>query len=204
MKICSIICGAPFTDIPKNKVEGLVIAADRGLDYCIANEITPDYAVGDFDSTHTVPPVGVATIIVPAEKDDTDTNLAVELGLKMDCSEFRLFCALGGRLDHTIANLQTMYKLKKIGIAAAAYGDGCEAFFVKDETVVIPKFEGYLSVFAYSPSCVVSLKGVKYPLENHTLTNAFPLGISNVVTDEFAEIAVLSGDVLIIKQQYDV
>lgn len=203
MNICSIICGAPDVNIPKDKVVGLVIAADRGLDYCIENGITPKYAVGDFDSAHYAPSEGISTVTVPAEKDDTDTHLAIELGIRMKCSEFRLFCALGGRLDHTIANLQTLFKLKEKGFSAVAYGDGCEAFLVKEETIDIVKFEGYLSVFSYSPSAVVTLKGVKYPLDNHTLTNAFPLGISNVVTDDYAEITVVSGDVLVIKQCYD-
>lgn len=204
MKICSIICGAPNVNIPKEKVEGLVIAADRGFDYCMANGITPSYAVGDFDSSECVVPPEVTRVVVPAEKDDTDTHLAIDIGRNHQCDEFRLFCALGGRLDHTIANIQTLLELKNSGIPAFAYGDGCEVFFLKDETVTIPKYDGYLSVLSFSPTAQVTIKGVKYPLDNYTIESSFPLGISNVITDDYAEITAISGDVLIIRQDFDV
>ncbi len=203
MKICSIICGAPCKTIQKEKVEGLIIAADKGLDYCLAQGITPDYAVGDFDSADSAVPNGIKTVTVPSEKDDTDTHLAVSLAVECGCTQFRFFCAVGGRLDHTIANIQTLLELKRNNMNGILYGDTCEVCVAADETVTIPKNDGYLSVFALSERAEVSLRGVKYPVDRHTLTNTFPLGVSNEVTDESAQVIVHSGDVLIISEKSD-
>lgn len=203
MKICSIICGAPCENLPTELVEGLIIAADRGLDHCLKAGITPRYAVGDFDSARAAVPEGVERVTVPAEKDDTDTGLAVRLGLERGCEEFRIFCALGGRLDHTFASFQTLYSLRKSGKRGALYGDGCEAIFAIDETVRIPRFRGYLSVFAFEGSPAVSIRGVKYPLDGYILKNTFPIGVSNLVTEDQAEISAKNGAVLIIKQNFD-
>lgn len=203
MKICSIICGAPSVVIQKNKVAGLVIAADRGLDYCLKAGITPDYVVGDFDSVHSAIPDGIAVVTVPSEKDDTDTHLAVSIALERGYTEFRFFCALGGRLDHTIANIQTLLELKRNGKNGILYGDRSEVLIAVDETITIPKNDGYLSVFALSECAEVSLAGVKYQIERHTLVNTFPLGVSNEITEDFAQVTVHSGEVLIVLEKSD-
>lgn len=202
-KVCSIICGAPCEKLPTELVEGLVIAADRGLDHCLKAGITPKYAVGDFDSAKSAVPDGVERIVAPAEKDDTDTALAVNLGIEQGCEVFRLFCALGGRLDHSFASLQTLYALRKEGKRGVLYGDGCEAFFAIDEMVRIPKFEGYLSVFEFEGTPTVSISGAKYCIKDYVLRNTFPIGVSNEVAGDFAEITAKGGAVLIIKQNFD-
>ncbi len=203
MKICSIICGAPCEKLPTELVEGLVIAADRGLDHCLKAGIIPKYAVGDFDSTRSAVPKGVVRIVAPAEKDDTDTALAVNIGIEQGCEEFRLLCAIGGRLDHTFACLQTLYSLRQSGKRGALYGDGCKAIFAIDETVKIPRFLGYLSVFAFEGTPAVSISGAKYCIEDFVLRNTFPIGVSNEITGSFAEISARDGAVLIIKQNFD-
>ncbi len=203
MKICSIICGAPCENLPTELVEGLIIAADRGLDHCLKAGITPRYAVGDFDSARSSVPEGVERVTAPAEKDDTDTALAVNIGIERGCEEFRLFCALGGRLDHTFACFQTLYSLRKSGKHGALYGDGCEAIFAIDETVRIPRFRGYLSVFAFEGSPVVSITGAKYCIEDYVLRNTYPIGVSNEILGGFAAISAKNGAVLIIKQNFD-
>ncbi len=203
MKICSIICGAPCENLPTELVEGLIIAADRGLDHCLKAGITPRYTVGDFDSARSPVPEGVERLVAPAEKDDTDTALAVNIGIERGCEEFRLFCALGGRLDHTFACFQTLYSLRKSGKRGALYGDGCEAIFAIDETVRIPRFRGYLSVFAFEGSPVVSITGAKYCIEDYVLRNTYPIGVSNEILGDFAEISAKNGAVLIIKQNFD-
>ncbi|MGN0682574.1 MAG: thiamine diphosphokinase [Oscillospiraceae bacterium] len=203
MRICSIICGAPCGKLPAELVEGLVIAADRGLDHCLKAGITPHYAVGDFDSARSTVPEGVERIVAPAEKDDTDTGLAVNIGIEHGCEEFRLFCALGGRLDHTIACIQTLLSIRKDGKKGVLYGDGCEAMFALNETISIPEFSGYLSVFAFEGEAVVSIRGTKYCVEDYVLKNTYPIGVSNEVAADFAEIEAAGGAVLIIKQEYD-
>lgn len=197
--ICTIICGAPCKEFPREKVRGFVIAADRGLDYALAAGITPDLVVGDFDSAKTEIPSGIQCVRVSPIKDDTDAALAAELAVKKGFRELRFLCALGGRLDHSIANIQLLYGLKKHGENGIMYGDNTELFLAYDECVEIPRFDGFVSVFSYTADCIVSEQGMKYPLTEKLLTNDLTLGVSNEITEETARITVHSGTALIIK-----
>lgn len=198
-EICTIICGAPCREFPTEKMRGYIIAADHGLDYALSAGITPDLIVGDFDSAEMEIPDGIQCVRVSPIKDDTDAALAAELAVKKGFRELRFLCALGGRLDHSIANIQLLYHLKKLGFHGILYGDGTELFLMREESVEIPRFDGYLSVFAYTADCVVSEEGVKYPLTERTLTNDLTLGVSNEITEDFARITVHSGTALIMR-----
>ncbi|MDE7362866.1 MAG: thiamine diphosphokinase [Oscillospiraceae bacterium] len=198
-KIGSIICGAPCKRLQKELIEGFVIAADRGLDIALEAGITPDLVVGDFDSARSAVPEGVECIKVSSVKDDTDAMLAADFALKYGCSELRFFCALGGRIDHTIANIQMLYHFKIRGVRAELLGDNTRLFLATDETVTIPRFDGYLSAFSFDKAAVVTEKGVKYPLTNHPLTNDMPIGVSNEITADCAEIIVHSGTLLVLE-----
>lgn len=193
--ICSIICGAPcgMGGLKRELVSGFVIAADSGLDRCAEAGIIPDLAVGDFDSAKTEVPKGVEIVTVPSEKDDTDTHLAAQIALERGFGELRLFCALGGRISHSMANIQLLRELKKKGVRAALFGERSAVFLLRGESVEIPRFSGFLSLFALDETSVVSESGVKYPLNRHTLTNDFPLGVSNEITAETAQITVHAG-----------
>lgn len=187
-----MICGAPC-EIDTRLVSGFVIAADSGLDRCKAAGITPDLAVGDFDSAKSGVPEGVERVRAPSEKDDTDTFLAARIAVERGYNELRFFCALGGRASHSLANIQMLRDLKRRGIRGTLFGERCAALLLENESLGVLKFRGYLSLFALDDTAVVSEKGVKYPLDRHTLTNSFPLGVSNEITNEFAEITVHSG-----------
>lgn len=197
-KICTIICGAPCGKFPRELAEGFIIAADRGLDYALEAGISPDIAVGDFDSAKSAVPSGIETVKFPPEKDYSDAELAAKIALERGFDEIKLLCSLGGRLDHTIANIQLAYSLKKRGVSAELFGGGERAYVLENETREIPAFSGYLSVFAYEKSAVISESGVKYPTEKVEFTNEFPLGLSNEITEKSAKITVHSGAALII------
>lgn len=203
VKVCSIICGAPcdMGGLKKELVEGFVIAADSGLDRCAEIGITPNLAVGDFDSAKTSVPSGVETVNVPSEKDDTDAHLAAMTALERGFGEIRLFCALGGRASHSIANIQLLRELKKKGVSVVIYGEQSVMLPLCDESVEIPKFKGYLSLFALDETAVVSESGVKYPLDHHALTNDFPLGVSNEITEKIAVVTVHEGLCLIVLEE---
>lgn len=199
--ICTIVCGAPCTklELLPRLAGGYIIAADRGLDHCLKAGLTPDLAVGDFDSAENDVPPGIECVRVSPIKDDTDAALAAELALERGYSELRFLCALGGRFDHSLANIQLLYKLKSNGIKAALYGDNEKAYFVMNEAVAIPKNNGFLSVFSYGESAEISEIGVKYPLNHKVIKNDFALGVSNEITSEIAEITVHSGAALIVE-----
>lgn len=195
-KIASIICGAP-TKLDGSLVEGLVVAADSGLDRALEAGVKPDIAAGDFDSTKIALPEGIEYVRVPPEKDVTDAWLAAEIAIERGCGELRIFCALGGRIDHTMANLQMLYSLKLRGVKAEIIGEKERVFFLREETARIERTEGYLSVFAFGGNALVSERGVKYEVERAELRESFPLGVSNEICGECAEIAVHRGTVMI-------
>lgn len=197
-KICSIICGAPDGSIDRLLVKGLVICADKGLDHALAAGITPDIVVGDFDSSAAEVPAELECIRVSPIKDDTDAILAADTAIERGCTELRFFCAIGGRFDHTFANVQMLEYLHNKGVQAQLFG-GSERIRLlhSGETAVLERFSGFASVFALTESAVVSERGMKYPLEQYRIERSFPLGVSNEVTEEHGSIEVHEGTVIL-------
>lgn len=200
--ICAIFAGGPEEGLPCLPVPAgaYILCADSGLHLAERLSLAPDLVLGDFDSLGGVPE-NLPHITVPVEKDDTDTLLAARTALEKGFRDIRIYGAFGGRLDHTLANLQTLEFLHRAGADAVLVGAGNLAFLMQGgETRRIPRREGWtLSLFAWSEQCTdVSAAGVYYPLEHGTLTRSFPLGVSNHVTAEEAAITCGSGVLLVI------
>ena len=199
MKRCVIFCAAGFERLAAPIVPGdLVIAADGGLRHTQMLGITPDVVLGDFDSLGYAP---AGANVFPVEKDDTDAMLAVRRGLALGCREFLLYGSLDGpRLDHTVANFQTLQFLCDHGAFGVLCGIGTMAAVVKNGSLSFPAGgEGHLSVFCMGPDAHgVTLRGLHYPLEGRSLTAGFPLGVSNHFTGEPARITVEDGSLLVI------
>lgn len=181
---------------------GLVIAADAGLAHLERRGIAPDVIVGDFDSLDYVPHGG-NVIRHPVEKDDTDMMLAVKTGLERGCREFVLYGGLGGRLDHTYANLQTLVYLAQQGAAGYLVGGGMAASAVKNGSMRFSaQHRGTISVFCPGETARgVDLTGLYYPLRNADLTSGFPLGVSNQFTGEEAAVSVREGTLLVMWEE---
>lgn len=184
--------------------EDLVIAADGGFDYLEALGLRADYVLGDFDSvlSYELPS---DCIRYPKEKDDTDMMLAVKLGLEKGYTEFVIYGGLGGRLDHTLANIQVLTYLSRHGAEGTLYTSGYAIRVVSDGTISFGKdlpenTPGNLcSVFSLSDTCSsVTIHGLQYETDNITLTNAFPLGISNEFTGKKAYIHVEKGTIAVL------
>ncbi len=179
----------------------IVIAADRGLEHLTALGIVPDIIVGDFDSyTGELPECGAEIHRSVPEKDDTDTMLAVRIAIERGCGEIDLYGALGGRTDHTIANIQTLRFAREQGCRMQICGGEMLMIQGPEEgTVSYPRRSGYFSVFALTDTAGIEyMRGVKYPLEGYTMTAGFPIGVSNEITAETAELRLSSGLVLIV------
>ena len=116
MKRCFIFAAGTFYGLRKRPEAGdLVIAADAGYRVCQQEGLVPDVILGDFDSMEA-PDAGERVCRLPVEKDDTDTLAAVKLGLERECTDFWIYGGTGGkRLDHTLANLQTLLYLRRRG-----------------------------------------------------------------------------------------
>ena len=199
MKNCVIFCAAGFTDLaaPVGK-EDLVIAADGGLKHTRALGLTPDVILGDFDSLGFTPE---GANVFPVEKDDTDAMLAVRHGLAEGCDVFFLYGSLDGpRLDHTIANFQTLQYLADRGAVGYLIGNDFMLTVVKNGGIAFPAgCTGTVSVFCMgSDARGVHIRGLHYPLENGTLTAGFPLGVSNHFVGKEAEISVEDGSLLVL------
>ncbi len=195
----TIICGAPDGTIDKTLIQGMIIAADKGLDHALKAGITPDLVVGDFDSAQSKVPDSAAIIKVPSEKDDTDTIIAADSAIGNGCNDINFLCALGGRIDHSFANIQMLEYLYKRGVKGRLFGENEMACLLHSgESIEVPYFDGYISLFSYTNLSTVSGEGLKYPIKGFELDNAYPIGVSNKIIDENgAVITVQKGTVLL-------
>lgn len=201
--ICYIIGACAPGDIAvRDRESALVIAADGGLRYLEEQGIAPDLIVGDFDSLGSVPE-GENIIRHPVEKDDTDTMLAVKLGLERGCGVFVLYGCLGGRIDHTFANLQTLLFLAQRGARGYLAGDGWVSCAIRNSELEFPEeHSGTVSVFCPDGTAEgVTLEGLYYPLENAALKSSFPLGVSNHFTGKRARISVSNGSLIVMWEE---
>lgn len=196
---CVIFCAAEFDSLAQPlTAEDFLIAADGGLRHTQRLGLVPNEILGDFDSLGFTPP-GAA--VFPAEKDDTDAMLAVRRGLNLGYREFLLYGGLDGpRLDHTVANFQTLQFLADHGAVGYLIGRNSLVTVVKDGAIRFPAgSSGVVSVFCMgADACGVTERGLYYPLENAVLTSGFPLGTSNHFTEAAAEISVRKGSLLIL------
>ncbi len=202
-ELCLLISGGEYSEIPHElRRAGYVIACDRGWQYAQKLGLRPDLVIGDFDSAPS-PDDGVPTVRVPTRKDDTDTMLAARRALELGYREIAVCCAFGGRLDHTLANLQTAAFLVSRGARVRLVGADTDAVAFSGGTERFLRRDGWsLSVFALSERCEgVTIRGAKYECENETLTSSFPLGVSNLCTAETAEISVQSGILLVMRSR---
>ena len=204
MRECVIFCAAECDGLARPiGPESFVIAADGGLRHTEKLGIAPDAVLGDFDSLGFCPE---GANVFPVEKDDTDAMLAVRLGLERGCGEFLLYGSLDGpRLDHTVANFQTLQFLADHGAAGYLIGNTTMVTVVKNGKITFPAgLSGTISVFCMGPDAVwVTEKGLFYGLENGTLSSGFPLGVSNHFTGEAAEISVKNGSLLVLWERKD-
>ena len=198
MKRCFIFAAGTFYGLRRKpeEPEDLVIAADAGYRTCRELGIVPDLLLGDFDSMEQ--PEDFANIHrSPVEKDDTDTMLAVKTGLEQGCGEFYLYGGTGGRrLDHTLANLQTLLYLRRRGARGYLYDNDFVWTVIENETIRLDKTVewGLLSVFCLGDRARgVAETGVQYPLQGAELTAEFPLGVSNHILEPVAAVGVETG-----------
>lgn len=184
--------------------EDLVIAADGGFDYLESIGLRADYVLGDFDSVESYD-LPSDCIRYPREKDDTDLMLAARLGLEKGYTEFRIYGGLGGRLDHTLGNIQILTYLSRNNAGGTLVGKDYSLRVVSDSSISfgkdLPENETgtICSIFSLSDVSVnVTIQGFQYEVEGITLTNSFPLGISNEFTGRKAYVSVQKGTLAVL------
>ena len=192
-----IFCAAEFDSLAASiGPSDFILAADGGLRHTEKLNIRPHGIIGDFDSLGYIPE---GAQVFPVEKDDTDAMLAARKGLELGYRKFLFYGALDGpRLDHTVANFQTLQFLADHGATGYLVGRDYIVTVVKEETLTFPEgCEGILSLFCLGPDAEgVTLEGLHYPLSRGRLTAGFPLGVSNHFTGGQARICVEKGSLL--------
>lgn len=197
---CYIVGAGAFYDrdfVPE--AGDFVIAADGGYGTLTARGTDMDLVVGDFDSMGFRPD-HPKVVDLPVEKDDTDMMAAIRLGWERGYRTFRLYGGTGGRVDHTLANLQSLMWLSTRGGRGFLIGEDWTAAAVTDgDMTFAPGHSGFLSVFCQGDRAEgVTLEGLKYPLKDAVLTCDFPLGVSNEFTGVASRVAVGKGTLLVI------
>jgi thiamine pyrophosphokinase len=199
--VCVLVAGGDFYGEIPNKYDFL-IAVDGGKKYCDTLGLKPDLIVGDFDSLGYIPESD-NIITLNKDKDESDTFFAVSYAVDKNFDEIHIFGATGGRFSHTFANIQTLnycsekniknfiYDKEEILTVISSKNTDKKLFFDENR-------RGYISVFSLNSESFVNVKGLKYELENATLTGTFPLGLSNEFIGKNAEIEVIDGTVLVV------
>lgn len=202
MSRCVIICASPYNQPEFIKSElrndDYIICADGGYDTAKSIGINPDIIIGDFDSSITPIPDNIQKIILPVEKDDTDSIYCIKYGISKGYKEFLLLGATGSRADHFYANL-ALLKFAHNNDCTAVLKDSKTSIYYTENNLDLHCNSCTVSVFPFGCSqAVVSLNGFKYPADKLVMTSEFPIGTSNIVTNETATINVHSGGVLVI------
>ena len=191
-----------------NRTYDTYIAVDGGYAHLQEAHITPDLALGDFDSLGFVPDT-VACEVHPVAKDASDLALALRRAAERGATHIDVFGALGGRPDHTFATYQALAGAAASGIVVRAFG--CDGGVVvlhapekgslcKELTVLtLPAIAGEtFSVFACTDVCThVTIKGFRYELIDGELTNDTPLGLSNVTLETPGTISLEQGTLMV-------
>lgn len=183
-----------------------LVGVDKGTMFLLHHHLTPDYALGDFDSVtdEELAKIKSASREVaaydPVDKDYTDTELSFNWAIQQKPKEILLLGVLGSRFDHVLANVQLLVKANQ-GAIPCRIIDETNEIRLTDRNIKVTKGRfKYLSILPMTPSVRgVTLKGMQYPLQDATLTQGQSIGISNIVLADAGEICLKEGLLLIIK-----
>lgn len=192
-----IIIGAGSFNNPKiiKEKDDLLICADGGYLYAAKQDLKVDLLVGDFDSLKDIP-LDVETVKLNKIKDETDLYIAIEEGIKRGYQTFDIYGALGGRIEHTIANIQILVNLKSKGLNAKLIDDKTIVEILSTGTYIYNERCGYISLFSYTKESTITIKNLLYEVNNKTISNEFPLGIDNEFIGKESTVTVHNGLVL--------
>ena len=185
------------------KADDLTVAADSGYHNALSLGDRAQILVGDFDSIDKEREIDekVEILTVPAEKDFTDTQLAVETAIKRGARDIVIIGGLSGRLDHTLSNLAILRELSEAHIYALITDGKNRVRYIRSTSTLISRSGyKYLSLIADDEKVKgVSVEGCKYPLDNATLTNRYQYAVSNEITGNCALVSVKKGGLYIVE-----
>ena len=200
---CVIVGGADINKYAfireKLCADDYVIFCDSGLKHLESLQVQPSLIVGDFDS-HENPHLDVETIVLPCEKDDTDTVFAVKEAIKRGFDDFLLIGVVGARLDHTLGNVSILLYLDSLGKKGCIIDDYSEMVIVSNKSVSISDRYSFFSLLNLT-GCAkgITITGAKYPLIDGEISCEYQYGVSNeVLPGQVAVVSVKEGKLLLI------
>ncbi|MCL4378865.1 MAG: thiamine diphosphokinase [Actinobacteria bacterium] len=189
-------------------IDTLVIAADGGAKNCLSMRISPDIVIGDMDSINisiikklNVKEKNIKFISTKSEKDESDTQLAVDYAAGRGIKDILIVGAAGDRIDHSLANLLLLSSPVYKGLSIKMLTDDYE-IFVSNKSLDITGEPGkLLSIFSLTPfTFFVKTAGLKYRLKNEKLLFSPVRGLSNVFTGKIAKLDISKGTLLLFKE----
>jgi len=206
MKRCVIVGGADINnyDYVRSRLcaDDYIVICDSGLKHLDALQVRPGLIVGDFDS-HDNPNLDVETIVLPCEKDDTDTVFAVKEAIRRGYEDVLLIGVVGARLDHTLGNVYILEYLDNLDKKGFIIDDYSEMELVSRQTAYIVdsfRFFSLLNITGIAKG--ITVKNAKYPLKDAEITCGYQYGVSNEVLPGMrAEVTVKEGKLLLIKDR---
>ena len=182
-----------------------IVCADSGVLPVLAEDLTPHAVIGDMDSlpaetAQNLESLSCRIIRYPCHKDETDTELALRYAWEQNPDEIEIYGALGGRLDHTLANISLLAASAREGIATTIIDEHTELTLVTSRTEIRGQEGDTVSLFPLTTEVTgITLEGFAYPLQNARMEIGKPYGISNVLTQETGIISIISGYLLVIR-----
>ena len=204
MRRCVIVGGADIGNydcIRSSLLEDdFIVFCDSGLKHLEALQVKPGLIVGDFDS-HDNPHLDVETIVLPCEKDDTDSVFAVKEAVKRGFDDFLLIGVVGARLDPTLGNVSILLYLDSIGKKGIIIDDYSEIEIVSNEPAYVEDSYAFFSLINITGTAKdVTIENAKYPLEHAEITCEYQYEVSNeVIPGRTAKIIISDGKLLLIK-----
>ena len=204
MNRCVIIGGADISDYGRIRSllreDDFFICCDSGLKHAQPLEITPSLIVGDFDS-HRQPDTEIETIVLPREKDDTDTVYAAREAARRGFYDFLLIGVTGARFDHTFGNISLLLWLDEQRKKAQIADDYSVMEIISHTPAKIDDSWSFFSLLNISGTAEdITITGAKYPLSGGTIRSDYQYGVSNeVIPGGTATVTVGKGCLLLVK-----
>ena len=213
MKVCILLNGkindySIIKQFIKNQNYDYIICADGGANHAYKMNITPNYIIGDSDSINKevidfYKKQNILFEEFPSKKNETDSELCILLSKSLNASKIDLFGTLGGRIDHTLANINLLYYIREQEIIPRIISEQEEIYIATNECVKIKgNVNDIISIIPIKGDAKgVTLENLEYPLNNYDMNYSTPLGISNIMLSEECKIAVKKGSLLIIRNK---
>ena len=213
MKVCILLNGeikdySIISKYIKNEKYDYIICADGGANHLYNMGIIPNYIIGDLDSIdkdviNYYKKQNVLFEKFPSKKNETDSELCILLAKKLGAEKIDLFATLGGRIDHTLANINLLYYIREQKIVPRIISEKEDIYIAINESIQIKgKKEDIISIIPIKGDVKgITLENLEYPLNDYNMKYFTPLGISNIMLSDECSVTVKEGSVLIIRNK---